>query len=45
MSLRYSLPHSLVTLHLSRWTKQSYTVISGYPMPIRQIAIEWRWTR
>lgn len=45
MSLRYSLPHSLVTLHLSRWTKRSYAVISGYPMPIRQIAIEWRWTR
>jgi hypothetical protein len=30
-------------LELSRWAKQSYAVISGYPMPIRQVALTWRW--
>ncbi len=43
LSLRWKRPHHLITLHLSRWRKQTYTVISSYPMPVRQILIEWRW--
>ncbi len=43
VSIRWRLAHSLITIHLSRWTRQSYAVISGYPMPIRQVALEWRW--
>ncbi len=43
LSLKWRLPHSVVTIHLSRWSGQTYAVISGYPMPVRQITLEWRW--
>ena len=43
LSLKWRLSHSLLTIHLSRWSRQTYAVISGYPMPVRQVLLEWRW--
>lgn len=43
LKVQCTLASSVLVLELSRWAKQSYAVISGYPMPIRQVALTWRW--